>query len=191
MLVFIDESGIHKQTDHSSFVLVFIEVKDEALINESIEQIEKGLKIQPFHWADFSSRSDWKIRKKFIKAISILPFTLKYIIVKNPILPQAMLRYALNHLLIGVDIKKVVIDGRHSRTYEQQLKTLLRRYGVSVDKLRVANDRSMPALRLADALAGLIRSYHDKNPDAENLYQLIESANKITSHLEVGGQAHR
>ncbi|MDP2586238.1 MAG: DUF3800 domain-containing protein [Candidatus Komeilibacteria bacterium] len=191
MYVFIDESGIHKQIDHSSFVTVFVSVEDKAALNKKIEEIERRLKIKPFHWADFGSRFGWKIRTEFIKSVSTLSFSFKYIIVENPIKPQAMLYYALNNLLKEEDIIKVVIDGQQPKWYADQIKSSLRKSGISVKKLIIANDKADPILRLADALAGLVRSYHDGVLGAENLYQLIKMKNKITSHFKVGGQAHR
>jgi disulfide oxidoreductase YuzD len=191
MLVFIDESGIHKKVDHSSFVLVFINLTNQVLINNQIEAIEKELKIKPFHWADFGSKAGWSIRKEFIKQVSTLPFTLKYIIVNNPIKPQKMLQQALNLLLEERIIYQVIIDGRQPRWYAEQIKLSLRMNGISVKKLRIANDQAFPALRLADALAGLIRSYYDGSRFAQELYELIRVKNKITDHLKVDGQAHR
>lgn len=191
MHIFIDESGIHKKVDNSSFVIVYISLKDEGFISARIEQIESKLKIMPFHWSDFGSKAGWLIRKAFIKRISDLPFTFKYIIVKNPVKPREMLFYCLSYLLIEKDIKKVVIDGRQPKWYEKQIKHLLRSRGISVKKLRTANDRAVPALRLADALAGLVRSYHDGSPISQELYNLIRAKNKITAQLKVDGQVSR
>ena len=49
MHIFIDESGIHKKVDHSSFALVYVEVDNFHVIEERIHAIEKELKIEKFH----------------------------------------------------------------------------------------------------------------------------------------------
>jgi len=188
MLIFIDESGIHKKVDHSSFVLVYVSIEDENFINARIEQIEKRLKIRFFHWADFGSKAGWLVRKEFIRLASDLPFVFKYLIMENPLKPQKILFYCLNHLLTEKDIKNVIIDGKQPKWYEKQMKHLLRSKGISVKKLKTANDKSMPALRLADALAGLIRSYYDGSKTSQELYQLMKIKNKITVQLKMDGQ---
>lgn len=51
MIVFIDESGITKQTDHSTFVLVYIEFHNYEALESKIIALEKKLGIPEFHWA--------------------------------------------------------------------------------------------------------------------------------------------
>ena len=43
MLIFIDESGIHKATDHSTFVLVYIEIKNYENLSKKMTQAEEKL----------------------------------------------------------------------------------------------------------------------------------------------------
>lgn len=188
MIIFIDESGIHKQTDHSSFVLAYVSIEKVDKINIAIENIESELEIKNFHWSDFGSKSGWEIRRKFIQAISSLPFCFKCMIVRNPIAPKECLYQALSYLLTERDIKKVIIDGTQPKWIERQIKRSLRTKNFSVKKLRLARDESEPCLRLADALAGLMRVYYDgKSKTAQRLYKLLQNNNKITAQL-VGGQ---
>lgn len=192
MLVFIDESGIHKKTDHSSFVLAYVSVENEVRLNAAIERVEKELKIQYFHWADFGSRRGWETRSKFIERIAEMPFHFKYSIVRNPIAPQESLFNAMVSLLTEKNIKKVIIDGRQPKWYERQIKRSLRSRNFSIKKLKITRDTAEPALRLADSLAGLVRSYHDgKAEKARKLYKFLEDKNKITAQLMVGGQDFR
>lgn len=63
MYIFIDESGIHKKIDHSSFSLVYIEVDNFQLIEEKICAIESKLKIEKFHWSEVA----WKFKENLYK----------------------------------------------------------------------------------------------------------------------------
>ncbi len=60
----------------------------------------------------------------------------------------------------------VYIDGKYHRLHEQNIRKILRDKGLSVKNLKTVNDHSTPLIRLADAVAGLIRSYFD-NPTRE------------------------
>lgn len=52
MVVFIDESGIHKQTGHSTTAVVYVEVRNLEKFEKAFIDIEKDLRITSFHWAD-------------------------------------------------------------------------------------------------------------------------------------------
>ena len=43
MHIFIDESGIHKKVDHSSFALVYVEVNNFKLIEDKIFETSKSI----------------------------------------------------------------------------------------------------------------------------------------------------
>ena len=51
MVIFIEESGVHKSVDHSTFVLVYIKINNYDQIERQIQAAEKKLKIDYFHWA--------------------------------------------------------------------------------------------------------------------------------------------
>lgn len=155
-------------------------------LEKQIQDIERNLKISHFHWADFGSRRGWQVRKKFIEKISKLDFNFKIAIIKNPIRLSKTLEQCLRHLVVEKRISKIVIDGKKPKWYSRQLKKVLRDKGVSVKKIRTMRDEASAGLRLADALAGLARSYYDKpTRDVKKLYEMLE--NKITAQL-VGGQ---
>jgi len=176
MLIFIDESGIHKKTEHSSFVLVYVAIRDEKSTSFGIRRVEDELGIGNFHWADFGSEHGWSIRRGFIQGIIRLPFQFKYAIVDNPINPQKELSEAIISLLTEDDIDSVYIDGKQPKWYELQIKKSLQARGFSVRKLKTVRDQSHPAIRLADALANIVRLYHD-NPtrSAKELYEQVKS----------------
>ena len=82
------------------------------------------------------------------------------------------------------DIGMIIIDGKKSRKYERRIKKLFTYKMISMRKLRTVNDHGYPALRVADAIAGLIR-YTNEQPNvivATQLYRLIQK--KISIIIE-------
>ena len=179
MLIFIDESGIHKKTEHSSFALVYVEVKNERLMCSAIERIEAALGIHAFHWSDFGSEHGWSVRKSFVLKAFKLPFLFKYIVIKNPIDPSKELSTSIISLLTENDIQAVYIDGNQPQWYERQIKKSLQNKGLSIRKLKIVDDESHPVIRLADALANIVRLYHDSpTRSAKVLYEAIRKKRK-------------
>ncbi len=58
MFIFIEESGVHKAVDHSTFVLVYVEIDNYDQIECQIKAVEKKLKVDYFHWA----HTVWKVK---------------------------------------------------------------------------------------------------------------------------------
>jgi hypothetical protein len=69
----------------------------------------------------------------------------------------------LPHILVERDIFSVIVDGAKSRPYEHRLKKVLRNQAMSAKKVKVVSDDIEPCLRLADMVAGLVRSWYDSN----------------------------
>ncbi len=161
LIIYIDESGIHKDTAHSVFVLVYVKIENDRALNFNIEKIEKELNISYFHWADFGSKAGWEIRKRFIMEAIRLPFKFKYAVIDNPVNPAKELHSSILKLLLEDNIEKIFIDGTQPKWYQNQIKKSLRDNGISVKQLKVVKAQNLPVLRLADALAGLIRHYYD------------------------------
>ncbi len=177
MIIFIDESGTHKQMDHATIALVYIEIANLEEFEEAVEQIEEKLNIKYFHWTD----EKWDKREKFIEQILKLDFFVKVAILNNPVKLAESLEDALRHLVVEENIKKIMLDGRKPRWYNQRLKKVLRDKGVSVKKIvTVRKDESSPGIRVSDCLAGLIRNNYD-NPDslASKWYDKMKKAEKI------------
>lgn len=61
MFIFVDESGVHKSIDYSTFVLVYIKIKNYSLVENKIKEIESKLKIDYFYW----SETVWKVKEKY------------------------------------------------------------------------------------------------------------------------------
>lgn len=178
MVIFIDESGIHKQTGHSTTAVVYVKVNNLEKVERQISKIVKSLGIDTFHWAEHG----WKVREKFFKQVINVDFTFKVAVFKNPVRYNKMLSIVFQHLVTEESIVRVFIDGKKPKWYERKLKKILRDKGVSVKKLRtVRNEASQPGIQLADALAGLVR-YHIDNPqkkDAKRLFRELKKNKKL------------
>lgn len=140
-----------------------------------------------------SLRTDekWEKREKFIEQLLKLDFTFKVAILKNPVKLSKDLEEVLKHLVIEENIRKIVLDGRKPKWYNQRLKKLLRDKGVSVKKIvTIRKNESSPGVRVADCLAGLVRTHFD-NPDslASKLYSKLKKANKVK--FELTGYWHK
>lgn len=167
MIVFIDESGIHKKIDHSTFTLAYIKIDNYKKIESDIINIEKKLKIDSFHWAN----TVWDIKEKFIVEALKLNFTVKIAVIKNPIKPEKELEKVLDHTIIEKEIKEIYIDGKKPKWYERKIKFILRNKDISLRKLKTIKDEQSAGIRLADMVAGLSRSFYDKkNPERFNKY---------------------
>lgn len=185
MVIFIDESGTHKQEGHSTMVVVYVEVADLEKFNKGIIDAEIEIKIDSFHWGD----ERWDIKEKFLSRILKLDFEVKVAIFENPAHPEKMLDIVFEHILTEPNIRALYLDGKKPRWYELSLKKRLRDKGISVAKLRTVNDRSQPGVQVADCMAGLIRWYYD-NP-AEELpkkwFLKLKKENKLRLQLLFGG----
>ena len=183
MVIFIDESGIHKQTGHSTASVVYVRVKNLEKFEDGIKKIKKDLNISSFHWAE----ERWLMKNKFLSRIFELDFTVKVAIFENPVGLGAILESVFQHLIIEENINKIYIDGEKPKWYEHKLKKVLRDKGVAVKKLKTVRSRSEVGIQLADALASLIRYYHD-NPeekDAKKWFNKLKKEKKLSLELWV------
>ena len=164
MIVFIDESGIHKQTGHSTTAVVYVEIKNLERVEKQIIKILEDLNIDSFHWAEHG----WKIKEKFLRQIINLKFIFKVALFKNPVSSNKMMELVFQHLITEKEIERLFIDGKKPRWYERKLKKVLRDKGISLRKLKtVRKEVAHPGIQLADALAGLTR-YNVDYPEKKN-----------------------
>lgn len=172
MLIFIDESGIHKAVDNSAFALVYIEFDNYSMVEKSVIDIEKELKIDFFHW----SQTVWKVKEKFLQKTLNLDYKVKIAVVKNPVNTSIELERILIHMLIERNIRGVYIDGKKPKWYAKKIKKILRDKSISVKKLKTVNDKSYAGIRIADMVAGLVRWHFDKKnlDDIEKYYKKLE-----------------
>ena len=183
MVIFIDESGIHKQTGHSTASVVYVEVENLEKFESKLMKIEKDLKISFFHWAE----ERWLMKNKFLSRIFELDFTVKVAIFENPVKPDSMLEVVFQHLITEKSITSIYIDGEKPKWYERKLKKVLRDKGIAIKKLKTVRSRSEVGIQLADALASLIRYYHD-NPeekDAKKWFNKLKKEKKLSFELLV------
>src|SRR3989344_8086548 len=125
MIVFIDESGTHKQDGHSTTAVVYVEVNYGEEFNQRIKIIEQDLRIGSFHW----SEERWDVRNKFLAQISKLDFKAKVAIFKNPVKPEKMMEIVFQHLITESHVRNIFLDGKKPKWYELGLKKALRDKG--------------------------------------------------------------
>ncbi len=89
MVIFIDESGAHKQVGHSTQVIVYIKISNLDKVEQTISDLEEKLHIKSFHWGE----ERWNIKNKFLQGIIDLDFTVKVAIFENPVHPEKMIEY--------------------------------------------------------------------------------------------------
>lgn len=183
MVIFIDESGIHKQTGHSTSVVVYVEVRNLDAFENKLKKIEEDLKISYFHWAE----ERWFMKNKFLSQIFDLDFIVKVALFENPVQPDSMLEIVFQHLIVEKDITTIFIDGEKPKWYENKLKKVLRDKGIAIKKLKTVRSKSEVGIQLADALASLVRYYHD-NPeekDAKKWFNKLKKEKKLSFELTV------
>lgn len=183
MVIFIDESGIHKQTGHSTASVVYVEVKNLEKFENKLKNIEIDLRITYFHWAE----ERWFMKNKFLSRIFDLDFTVKVAIFENPVKPYSMLEVVFQHLITEKSISSIYIDGEKPKWYEHKLKKVLRDKGIAIKKLKTVRSKSEVGIQLADCLASLIRYYHD-NPeekDAKKWFNKLKRDKKLSFELLV------
>lgn len=173
MVVFIDESGTNKQEGHATTAVVYVQVLNKEKFEADLTKIEKDLRIAYFHWAD----ERWFMREKFLNQASEVDFIVKVAVFKNPAHPQQMIEAVFKQLITEPMIRKVIIDGKKPRWYEQKLKKVLRDRGIEVWKLKTVRSTGDVGIQLADAIAGLVRYCYDK-PDKELAQSLLKKLQK-------------
>ena len=179
--IFIDESGVGKKTGRFVVVLVYVHVDNVDPLNRTVLEVEKEMGIEYFHW----SHSEWKVRIRFIEAIRRERFITKIAFLSNTLLNNSAFENILGVLIEEKDIAAIIIDGKKSRGYEKRVKKVLGDKMVPIRKLKTGNDHGYPVLRVADAIAGLVR-YRDEHPDHNHtnmLFKLIKK--KIITVLEI------
>lgn len=174
MVIFIDESGIHKRVGHSTMAVVYVEIRNLENFQNDFFQILKDLKLEEFHWAE----QGWKVRRKFFEKAFNLEFLFKVAVFENPVNPNKMMEIVFQNLITEKNIYRIFIDGKKPKWYERGLKKALRTKGIKVKKLRtVRKETSYYGIQLADGLAGLVRYYKD-NQDSEDAKRLVAKLKK-------------
>jgi hypothetical protein len=172
-IISIDESGITALTGHSVYAFVHIRIKDYVSISQFIIKTEKELDLDYIHRSDMS----WDIRLKLARRLVCLNFRINAIVHKNPIRPDNALEQSLIKMYAQMKHSyKIFIDGKKSRHYHSKINRILKSQGDKTYKVKFVSDTSEPALRLADFVAGSIRSYidHPENKKTEAVYRTLK-----------------
>ncbi len=154
MVIFIDESGTHKQTGYANVAIVYIEIKNLEKTEKQLVKILKKLNLEVFHWAD----QGWKVREKFFSKLAEINFTFKIAIFENPAATDLMIEVVFQHLITEKEIVNIFIDGKKPRWYENKLKKVLRDKAISINNLsKVRNERFHVGIQLGDALERIVK----------------------------------
>jgi hypothetical protein len=176
-MVYIDESNISSSVGHSTYASIFIMYMKKEFISNEINNIENILKISYIHWVDMP----WKLRVKFAERIKNIDFVSNVSLYNNPIIQENALESFLTQVLNTENkIYRIIIDGKKGKRYEQKLKSKLKNHGFIFNNVMFLNDKTEIFLRLADFIAGLIRSHaDDKNIYNEYMVNILKRKIKI------------
>jgi hypothetical protein len=178
-LIYIDESNISAVVGNSVYCAILIFYCDRDRIGEEILYLENKLNINYLHWVDMP----WKLRIRFGEEIRKFDFMCNVIIYKNPIKQDSILEDFLPKIFdINKDVYKITIDGKKNNKYIHKLNNKLKNRGVNFNKIIFTDDKNEVLIRLADFMAGLIRSYVDsKNRNNTYIFNLLKHKIKIPS----------
>lgn len=179
--VYLDESGINRKSGASVYCLTIIDSKISQELNEQILQIEKNLKIKPFHWRE----QDWKIKSKFLKKIiKIDGWNCIIIVINNKNFSQVLLTDFMAKALQGFEIRCFYFDGKKSKAYRNSVKRSFKNLGIKISSLKFVGNKSHAGIRLADAVAGLSRLHYDAKSkmEADSFFKLF-LRNKISAQI--------
>jgi hypothetical protein len=164
--VFIDESGIFRKFGHSIYCLTICDSKLSLNVDNFILDIEKELKISPFHWRDHN----WKIKTKFLKELlKIEDWKCILIVIDNKRYSDQILYELLSSSLKGFTIKRMYIDGKKHKRYIDNVKKTLKKVGVNISELKMVRHQAKGGLRISDAVAGLARLHYDRKTKDNSL----------------------
>jgi hypothetical protein len=176
-IVYIDESNISANIGHSVYASIFIICSNKELVSLEMANIEKDLKISYTHWVDMP----WRLRVRFSERIKKLDFVCKVAVCVNPIEQENSLEYFLTQIINKENnIYRITIDGKKGKRYEQKLKHRLKNHGFILKDIMFLDDKKEILIRLADFMAGLVRSYtDDKNRYNQYMFETLKHKIKI------------
>ena len=160
---YVDESGQDTKGDWFLVAVIMLGVNRDK-IKLKLEKIERQSGKFTTKW----HRSKHLQRTRYFDAIinlKELKYSLYYSIYKNTILFADLIALttvkAINSQNLQNCLVQIVIDGLR-KNQEKQFSASIRKLGIKTAKVKGARDESDPIIRLADALAGLLRDYYEK-----------------------------
>ena len=182
--VYIDESGIGRKFGATVYCITVCYNLDATDLDSKILQIEKSLRVPPFHWREHS----WTVKTKFLDSIlGIEHWSCMTVVIKNDKFNESAVEKLLAKAIQGLDVDKMYIDGKKPRKYINLVKKSFKNIGISVSKLKMVRHQSAGGLRVSDAVAGLVRLHYDgkSKADAIKFYKRFLNK-KITTQILSG-----
>ena len=171
-IVYIDESNISAQIGYTCYASIFILFSNREKVANKVSHIESELKIAYTHWVDMP----WKLRVSFSEKIQKLDFICIIKLYRNPVSQEKILDSFLNQIINSErKINRIIIDGKKGKRYKEKLKSRLKNSSDISYNLRFVDVKGNSLVRLADFMAGLVRSYkEDKNKYNEFMFDILK-----------------
>lgn len=180
---YVDETG--QDTEGKWFlVVVTILSRDKDKIEDLLVKIERESGKFKTKW----HRAKYRQRKKYFEKIletDILDLALYYSIYEDSILFADLIARTTAKAIKDYSRKSykanIVIDGL-GKNLERQFAASVRKLGITTEKVKGARDESSPFIRLADAVAGLLRDNYEKK---EWAITMVKKLNKRKSVYKI------
>jgi len=182
LYVYVDETG---QDTLGKFFLVSIVISQRAVIDKlkkSLEKLEKSSGKKILKW----TKTPLNRKIKYIEGLLKIP-TLKKNIYYAVYHRTTDYELAVSHTIVWSVLEKtkhqprqakILIDGISEATARRVSKNLTQ-LGLRRKRIKSAHFRGEIIIRLADALAGFLRDYEEKQPYAIKIFRELSLANFI------------
>lgn len=141
--IFIDESGIFRDSGFSIYCLTICEHRLSESLDKKIIDIENKIKTPPFHWRNHV----WKIKTKFLnEIIKIEDWNSILVVISNKNYTYSLFEELLSKALQGLDIKRMYIDGKKHKDYVNSVKKSLKNVGIKINELKMVRHQTKSGL---------------------------------------------
>jgi hypothetical protein len=175
---YVDETGQHT-CGHGFLVAVVVTGPDREPLRTTLQCIEADCGKGPHKW----SKTREKRRLAYIeRVIQSRDFRVWFASYKSTRQYRFLTSQTIAKVLSAQQQHSyeatILIDGL-DKAGQRSIGKELRRLGIPVKKVRGVSDESEPLIRLADAVAGLVRRALENNPAAQALYYRARAAGVI------------
>ncbi len=169
---FVDETG--QDTKGEMFIVSVVVTDDEYdRINEALIEIEQRSNKRLDKWR----KARFKARLAYLEAVIASPLLTGTIFFSHYTASLAYFELtvettarAIQHKAAATQPVTIVVDGLSGQSIDR-FKKSLRKLHVNARKVRGVRDESEPLIRLADAIAGLVRDFIEGQPYAVEWYE--------------------
>lgn len=169
---FVDETG--QDTKGEMFIVSVVVTDDEYdRINEALIEIEQRSNKRMDKWR----KARFKARLAYLQAILANPAFTDAIFFSHYINSLAYFELTVETTARAIQCKAavtqpvtIVVDGLSGQSIDR-FKKSLRQRNINARKVRGVRDESEPLIRLADAVAGLVRDFIEGQPYAVEWYE--------------------